>query len=165
MCAGSSVNVISKVQATMMMTSREWDGSWECLAVAVDSGAADNVLPADACSHVKFRATRRSDAGKGFHGAGGEQIRNHGQRKFKVRSTDGHVAGSTWHVADVKRPLMSVAKMVAAGDRVNLDRKDPRTVRPKGDVIPLRKDGNAFVIDLWVRKDATSRRPDFHQQA
>ena len=38
--------------------------------------------------------------------------------------TDGHVAGSAWLVADVKRPLMSVAKMVAAGNRVQLDSKD-----------------------------------------
>ena len=44
--------------------------------------------------------------------------------------TDGHVPGSTWQVADVKRPLMSVAKMVAAENRVHLDSKDPRTVRP-----------------------------------
>ena len=54
---------------------------------------------------------------------------------------DGHVAGTTWQVADVKRPLMSVAKMVAAGNRVHLDSKNPRIVRPKGDVIPLRKAG------------------------
>ena len=76
---------------------------------------------------MKLSATRRSEAGIGFRGAGGERIRNYGQRKFKVRMTDGHVAGSTWQVADVKRPLMSVAKMVAAGNRVHLDSMDPRT--------------------------------------
>ena len=41
--------------------------------------------------------------------------------------TDGHVAGSTWQVADVK----SVAKMVAAGNRVHLDSKGPGIVRQK----------------------------------
>ena len=79
--------------------------------------------------------------------------------------TDGHVEGSTWLVADEKRLLMSVAKMVAAGNRVHLDSKDPRIVRPKGDVIPLRKAGNVFVIDLLVRKDATRRKPRFLGQA
>ena len=128
---------------------------WERLTGVVDSGAAENVLPAGVCNHVKLSATRRCDAGIGFRGAGGERIRNHGQRKFKVRMRDGHVAGTTWQVADVKRPLMSVAKMVAAGNRVHLDSKDPRIVRLKGDVIPLRKAGNVFVVDLWVRKDAT----------
>ena len=42
-------------------------------------------------------------------GAVRERIRNHGQRKFKVRKRDGHVAGTTWKVADVKRPFISVA--------------------------------------------------------
>ena len=65
---------------------------------------------------------------------------------------DGQVAGTTWQVADVKRPLMSVAKMVVAGNRVHLDSKDPRIVRPKGGVLYLRKAGNVFVVDLWVRK-------------
>ena len=44
---------------------------------------------------------------------------------------------------------------------MHLDSKDPRTVRPKGDVIPLRKAGNVFVIDLLVRKDATVMKPGF----
>ena len=51
------------------------------------------------------------------------------------------------------RPLMSVVKMVAAGNRVHLDSKDPRVVRQQGDVLLLRKAGNVFVVDLWVRKD------------
>ena len=125
MCGGSRGNAHSMVRAMKTMTS--WDGmgvhrkkksKWKCLASVVDLGAAENVLPADVCSHVKPSATRRSEAGIGFRGGGGERIRNHGQRKVKVRMTDGHVAGSTWQVADVKRPLMSMAKMVAARNLV-----------------------------------------------
>ena len=41
---------------------------------------------------------------------------------------------------------------------MHLESKDPRIVRPKGDVIPMRKVENVFVIDLWVREDATSNR-------
>ena len=61
--------------------------------------------------------------------------------------------GMWWevHGSGVKRLFMSVAKMVAAGNRMHLDSKGPRIVRPKGDVIPLRKAGNVFVINLWVR--------------
>ena len=45
---------------------------WERLAAVVDSGAAENVLAAGVCSHVKLSAIRRSEAGIGFRGAGGE---------------------------------------------------------------------------------------------
>ena len=79
---------------------------WERLTAVVDSSAAENVSPAGVCSHVKISATCRSEPGIGIHGAGGKRIRNHSQRKFKVRVTHGHVAGSTRQVADVKRPLM-----------------------------------------------------------
>ena len=75
--------------------------------------------------------------------------------------TDGHVAGSTWHVADVKRPLLSVAKMVAAGSRVHLDSMDPKIVRPKGDVIPMWKAGHVFVICIWVRKKRDQQEAGF----
>ena len=56
----------------------------ERLAAVVDFDATENVLLAGVCNHVKRSATRRSDAGIGFLGAGGERIRNYGQRKFKV---------------------------------------------------------------------------------
>ena len=120
------------------------------LAAVVDSGA-ENVLPPGFCSHVKLSTTRRSGAGIGFRGADRERIRNHCLRKFEVRMRDGHVAGSTWPVADVNRMPMSVAKMGAAGNRV------------QGDVIPLRS-WKRF-RHLWlVRNDPTSKMPGFHRQ-
>ena len=39
---------------------------WERLAAVVDAHAAENVLPAGVCNHVKLSATRRSEAGMGF---------------------------------------------------------------------------------------------------
>ena len=131
-------------------------GKWTHISAVVDSGAAENVLPADVCTHVQLTPTDRSKAGIGFRGAGGDRIRNHGQREFRVRMHDGMCAKSTWQVADVKRPLMSVGKMIAAGNQVHLDAKNPRVVRPKGGVVPLRKAGNVFLIDLWVKADAQS---------
>ena len=56
---------------------------WKRLAAVVDTGAPENVLPAGVCSNVKLSATHRSEAGIGFRGAGGERIRNHGQRKSR----------------------------------------------------------------------------------
>ena len=72
--------------------------------------------------------------------------------RFKVRMAGGRTAKSTWQVADVKRPLMSMAKMIAAGNCVQLDGSDHRVVKPSGDVIPLRNAGYVFVMDLWVKR-------------
>ena len=170
MCVELSGNANSMVHVTKMMTSWEWDVSPQNKA----SGSASELwwtLVQQKTPHLQASAIMSNSVqlaglmrGIGFRGASGENPQSR-QRKFKVRMRDGHVAGTTWQVADVKRPLMSVAKIVAAGNRVHLDSKDPRIVRPKGDVIPLRKAGNVFVVDFWVRKDATSRRPGFHRQA
>ena len=51
------------------------------------------------------------------------------------------------------------------GNCVHLDSKDARIVRPKGEVILLRKAQNVFVIDHLVRNDATSRKPCFQECA
>ena len=59
MCAGFSGNANSTVQATKTMTSWEWDwkstehSQWERLAAVVGPGAAEIVLSADVCGHVR----------------------------------------------------------------------------------------------------------------
>ena len=75
--------------------------------------------------------------------------------------TDVPVAGSTWQVADVVNGQDGRSKEPCASRQQG----SLRIVRLKGGDIPLRKDGNVFVIDLWVRKDATSRMLGFHRQA
>ena len=126
------------------------DDRWRRIAAVVDSGAAENVLPPKECPHVRLEPTQRSRAGVGFRGAGGDRSHNHGQKTFKVRLRDGTTAKCTWQVADVKRPLMSVGNMIEVGNQVHLD-GNPRVVRPNGQSIPLRKAGNVFLIDLWVK--------------
>ena len=100
-------------------------------------------LLADICSHVKLSATPWSAPSIGFRESGGERFGKRGQ-KFKVHTFDGHVAGNTWQVTEVKRPLTSIKRGV-------------------GDVNPSRQARNKFVVDLCVTKDATSRIPGFHQ--
>ena len=67
---------------------------WERLAAVVDSGAHENVSLAGVCSHMKLSATRRSEAGIGFLGAGGERIRNHGSFFGKLETCSSSISGS-----------------------------------------------------------------------
>ena len=81
---GDTEEESSMVQVTKTVTSWEWDVSpqnkaSESAAQLWWTGEAENVLPAGVCNYVKLSATRRSDAGIGFRGAGGERIRNHGR--------------------------------------------------------------------------------------
>ena len=61
----------------------------------------------------------------------------------------------SWTVCEVQRPLISVAKMVEAGNKVYLEDKNPRVVNCKtGQATALRKQNGVFVLDLWVRTRA-----------
>ena len=73
-------------------------GRWERISLAVDSGAAENVLPTNHDKHVRLEASPRSKAGIGFRGAGEERVQNHGTEGAQsphVRWSHGqaHVAG------------------------------------------------------------------------
>ena len=128
------------------------DGDWEKVTAVVDSGAGENVMPENAVKFIPIVPTARSKAGRGFCGPSGEHIKNYGQKKVEVKTAEGQVRMTTWQVASVKRPLMSVSRMTAAGNDVNLSDKQPHIVNKKnGQKTALRKEGNVFVVDLWIR--------------
>ena len=70
---------------------------WERLAAVVDSGAADNVLPAGVCSHEKLSATRRSEAGIGFSWSGRRV--NPQPRSEEIQGSRDRRAGGGKHMA------------------------------------------------------------------
>ena len=64
---------------------------------------------------------------------------------------EGQTRKTTWQVAKVRRPLMSVTKMTESGNEVKLSRDDPHILNLKtGQRTALRKEGNVYVLDLWV---------------
>ena len=122
------------------------------LTAVVDSGAGANVLPRDAVPFIPIRENDKSRAGKGFVGAGGEKIKNYGEKRFVVQTEEGHERGTNWQIADVRRPLMSVGKMTQAGNEVRLSHADPHILNKKtGEITKLRREGNVYVVDLWIK--------------
>ena len=89
----------------MEINAMDIDDGWTKITAVVDSGAGDNVLPKDAIPFVQVTPTARSKAGRGFCGPSGESIKNYGQKKVEVKTAEGQSRGTTWQVADVRRPL------------------------------------------------------------
>ena len=55
-------------------------------------------------------------------------------------------------MAEVRRPLLAVSKMTQSGRTVVLQGKDPYIKHEKtGQRIKIRKEGNVFVADFWVK--------------
>ena len=100
------------VQVTKMMTSWEWIVSPQNKA----SGSASQLwwnLAQQKTSYLKASAIMSNSVqlaglmrALNFVEPAERESSITVRRKFKVRMRDGHVAGTTWQVADVKRPLM-----------------------------------------------------------
>ena len=120
--------------------------------MVVDSGAAENVMPRSMFSEIGIRQTERSKNGKGFKGPGGENIKNYGQQVMSVRTAEGFVRKSTWQVADVRRPLVSASHIIQAGNDLFIGKDETYIMnRKRKEKSMLRKEGNEYVLDLFVR--------------
>ena len=118
----------------------------------VDSGAAEKVMPRSMFPEIGIRQTERSKNGKGFKGPGGENIKNYGQQVMSVRTREGFVRKSTWHVADVRRPLVSASHIIQAGSDVFIGKDEAYIInRKKKEKSMLRKEGNVYVLVFFVR--------------
>ena len=123
--------------------------------MVVDSGAADNVVPRSMFPEIGIRQTERSKDGKGFKGPGGENIKNNGQQDMSVRTPEGSVRKSTWQVTDVRRPLVSASHIIQAGNGLLVGKDEAYVMnRKKKEKSMLRKEGNVYVLDLFVRVHA-----------
>ena len=137
---------------------RDSRAGWVKVTAVVDSGSAENAMPPGAVPFIGTEPSEGSRSGKVYRGAGGEPIPNQGQKVMVIKTLEGQSRKSNWQVCPVTRPLMSVARITAAGNRVYFDEKSPHIKNLRtGEITKLRKEGNMFVIDFWVKKPGEAK--------
>ena len=92
--------------------------------ITMDSGAGDNVIPKRMVNHKKIRRSPGQDAGLHYVVAGDHRIPNLGEVDLKFTTTEGVEESWCCQIADVNKPLGSVADRVDHGYRVVYDRDD-----------------------------------------
>ena len=125
---------------------------WELLEIAVDSGASETVIPEGIIGSAKLEPSEASRRGVQYEVANGHRIANLGQKTFQgVTEAEGLARSITAQVCDVNKPLMSVAKLVRAGNTVVFSAKGSYV---EDDVtqerIWLQESGGMFMLKLWV---------------
>ena len=109
-------------------------------------------MPKSMFPEIGTRQTERSMNGKGFTGPGRENMKNHGQQVTSARTPEGFVHKSTWQVSDVRRPLLSASHIIQAGNDLFIGQDEASIMnRKKMEKSTLRKEGNVYVLDLFVR--------------
>ena len=86
--------------------------------ITIDSGAAENVLPRDYLPEVPLKPSPGSQRGACFIAANGSRMENLGQKKLDFVASGGVKSNILFQVTDARKPLASVSKIVAKGNRV-----------------------------------------------
>ena len=125
---------------------------WEEIELAVDSGASESVVPPTLPESVPTVEGPASKRGVMYEVASGHQIPNEGEKRFNAITEEGSEKKMTIQVCDVNQGLLSVAKMVAAGNRVVFSAsgsfvQDEQT----GDTMELVEKGGMYMLRLWVK--------------
>ena len=126
----------------------------------MDSGAGDNVIPKRMVNQKKIRWSPGQDAGLHYVVASDHRIPNLGEVDLMFTTTEGVDESWCCQIADVNKPLGSVADRVDHGYRVVYDRDDDTGQdlsyilnKKTKKVAKMRREGNVWVLDAIVSSE------------
>ena len=116
-----------------------------------DSGAADTVAPGEYFTDYPLHDSKGSLANLWYVGAGGQRIKNEGERTILIMTKERKLRWITVQVAAVKKMLGSVSKNLDCDNDVVYSNTKGCYIEDKdGDRIGLRRARGTFVMDAWV---------------
>ena len=137
--------------------------------ITMDTGAHHNVMPKRMVGRRRIRPSEGSKRGMKYVGAGGDKIKNEGEVDFDFETTEGHPQSVVFQIAEVNKPLGSVAYFVDRKYRVVYDQNDATGEdlsymihKPTKTAYRFRRDSNVWVMDAIV--NASDLFEDFSRQ-
>ena len=144
------------------LKSMEEAPEWEVLEMAVDSGASESVASDEMITSVETVEGDAMRKGVRYEVADGTLIPNLGEKKFVAVSDGGVMRHMKAQVCDVNKALLSVHRVVQAGNRVVFSAsgsfvQDEQT----GERMPPKEKGGMYMLKLWAKAQGFSGR-DVH---
>ena len=126
---------------------------WEEVEFGVDSGATETVVGRETLAWMEAKEGAASKRGVKYGMANGEEINNEGEKEFEGTIEDGIVKAIKAQVCDVSQPLLSVKKVVAAGNRVVFEEGGSyiESLRD-GSKIWLQESQGMYMLKMWVKR-------------
>ena len=117
----------------------------------IDSGAVDTVMPPTMARNFPTEETERSKTGAGYLAANNSVIKHYGMKRLKGKSDSFRPMSMVAQVADVKSTLVSVHRLLEAGNRVHFEPGNcyVEHVKSKARAEIVEKNG-AFEVGFWV---------------
>ncbi len=106
-----------------------------------------------------------SRAGRGYRAANGTAIKNLGQVTVKFATAAGDRCSIPFQVAEVEQPLLSVAHLTSAGNRVELGHDSGRVVNlTTGRAIALERRGGVYIMRMFIANGVAPAPAPFRRQ-
>ena len=117
----------------------------------VDSGAAAHVLPPSLLEDYPTEAGSAKKLGINYVTADGNELPDLGERLIPFKTQESHECAIKFQVADVKRPLISVATLMAQGNQISFDKEGGSiTTKDGSKSIRFHLQRGVYVLELWV---------------
>jgi len=125
---------------------------WEEIEMAVDSGASESVVSEDMLTGVETVEGYAQKKGVQYEVADGALIPNLGEKKFVAVSDAGVTRAMKAQVCDVNKALLSVHRVVQAGNRVVFAASGSYVQdETSGETMALTEKGGMYMLKLWVK--------------
>ena len=133
--------------------------AWKMMSMAVDSGAAETVIPHALITDYPILETEASRSGLNYVSASGDPIPNLGEQRLPLVTAEGTIRAMTLQAAPVSRPLGSVMRMCRSGHRVIFDDEGSYIEhKVSGEINWLREEDGNYMLDVWVIPRETIER-------
>ena len=125
--------------------------------MCIDSGACDTVMPRLGFDGIPIVPSLQSLAGIEYEVANSETIPNLGERRCQMAIPGStQLRSITFQVADVHKPLLSVAKCADLGYECRLGKNGGVLIElDTGEQIPLVREGNLYSMKVWIKAKPT----------
>ena len=122
----------------------------------LDSGSGENVCNNRTAPEFPIVPSEGSRRGQKFAGANPwKRIPNEGEQLLSLRTVNNDPAKITYQIADVRRPLTSVGRICDRGNKVIFGRGGGVITNLKtGHSIPVKREGNIYVLEMWIDRRA-----------
>ena len=152
--AQSNINALNIIQTIEpeAVNSVKVDNRWEIIDMAVDSGASETVIGEEMLQSVQTKEGDASRRGVQYEVANGVRIPNLGEKRFKGHTVEGMARNLTAQVCEVNKALLSVKRVVQAGNKVVFD-ADGSYIEDKstGEKMWLREENGMYMLRMWVK--------------
>ena len=143
----------AETKAMLSSTTASGEDEWIEVELCADTGACDTVMPGALAKHIPIQPSLQSLSSMMYEVADGSEIPNLGERRCVMWTENATEARKiNLQVADAHKALLSLSRCADMGFESRFGRRAGALIdEDSGEVIPLQRKGNLYVLKCWLK--------------